>query len=104
MTARLSRATKELAAYWKQQYTFKLCKFGDENTAFYHASASARLHSNRIQVLHDEGVPLYNHVAKERVLHAFYRSLLGTDSCITLPASTVAAKERILTTEPEMPD
>jgi hypothetical protein len=80
-----SLAVKELGAYWRQHFSFKLCKLGDENTAFYHASASARLCRNKIQVLHDGGVPVYTHAAKERILHSFYAGLLGTASHADTP-------------------
>jgi hypothetical protein len=83
--ARLSLAVKELGLYRRQHFSFKLCKLGDENTAFYHASASARLRSNKIQVLHDGGVPAYTHAAKERLLHSFYAGLLGTTSHTDIP-------------------
>ncbi|CAO2150405.1 unnamed protein product [Urochloa humidicola] len=77
---RRSLAAKELVAYWRQRFSFKLCKFGDENTTFYHASASARLRSNKIPVLHDGATPVYTHAAKERLLHSFYSGLLGSDA------------------------
>jgi hypothetical protein len=82
---RRSLAVKELGVYWRQRFSFKLCKLGDENTAFYHASASARLRSNKIQVLHDGRVPAYTHAAKERILHSFYVGLLGTASHVNMP-------------------
>ncbi|CAN6168854.1 unnamed protein product [Urochloa humidicola] len=85
--ARLSAANKELAAYWKQRFTFRVCKLGDDNTKFFHASASARLRRNHIAVLHDAGVPVYTHQAKERVLHSFYTGLLGTADAITWPTA-----------------
>ena len=44
----LSSECKKLDAYWKQGYTSRLCKLGDENTSFFHASASARLRRNQI--------------------------------------------------------
>jgi hypothetical protein len=45
---KLSSEYKKLDAYWKQRYTYRLCKLGDENTAFFHANASARLRRNQI--------------------------------------------------------
>jgi hypothetical protein len=56
-----------LDAYWKQRYSFHLCKLGDD----------ARLHRNQIKILHSEGHPFSNHGDKERILHEFYTSLLG---------------------------
>jgi hypothetical protein len=86
VAARRSLAIKELGAYWRQRFSFKLRKLGDENTTFYHASASVRLHRNKIQVLHDGGVPAYTHAAKKRILHSSYAGLLGTASHTDTPA------------------
>jgi hypothetical protein len=80
-----SLVVKELAVYWRQRFSFKLCKFGDENTTFYHASVSAHLRSNKIQVLHEDGVSTYTHAAKEHILHAFYVGLLSTSSTAVMP-------------------
>jgi hypothetical protein len=80
VNTQLSSEYKKLDAYWKQRYTYRLCKLGDENTAFFHANASARLRRNQIKVLHSDGRPVTNHGDKERVLHAFYSALLGTTS------------------------
>jgi hypothetical protein len=57
----------------------------DENTTFYHASVSAHLRSNKIQVLHEDGVSTYTHAAKEHILHAFYVGLLSTASTAVMP-------------------
>jgi hypothetical protein len=84
VAARRFLAVKELAVYWRQCFSFKLCKFGSKNTTFYHASASARLHSNKIQVLHEDGVSAYTHAAKQHILHAFYANLLGTASPVVM--------------------
>jgi hypothetical protein len=46
--ARRSLPVKELIVNWRQCFSFKLRKFGDENTSFYHALSSTRLHSNKI--------------------------------------------------------
>uniref|UniRef100_A0ACD5ZPY0 Uncharacterized protein n=1 Tax=Avena sativa TaxID=4498 RepID=A0ACD5ZPY0_AVESA len=76
----LSRMYKQLDVYWKQRFAFKLCKLGDDNTAFFHAGASARLRRNQIKVLHADGVPVACHVGKERILSDFYANLLGESS------------------------
>lgn len=79
VTARRSSTAREMVVYWKQCFSLKLCKLGDENTTFLHASASACLRSNKIPVLDDRPAPVYTHVGKERLLHAFYTQLLGAD-------------------------
>lgn len=79
----LSMQHKALDLYWKQRYRFKMCKLGDGNTNFLHASASARLQKNQIKVLHKNGVTIYSHGGKEKILFEFYNSLLGA----TVPTS-----------------
>jgi hypothetical protein len=70
----LSLEYKALNAYWKQRFTFRLCRFGEDNTKFFHACASTRLRKNQIKVLHDGGR------VKAELLRAFYVSLLGTST------------------------
>lgn len=79
----LSTQNKALSDYWKQRYYFKLCKLGDENTSFLHASASSRLRKNQIRVLHDQNIPVYSHIGKEKLLYDFYKKLLGTSTPVT---------------------
>lgn len=38
---------------------------------------------NQVKVLYDQQVPVYSHKGKEKLLHEFYSSLLGTTSDIT---------------------
>jgi hypothetical protein len=76
----LSLEYKALNAYWKQRFTFRLCRFGEDNTKFFHACASTHLRKNQIKVLHDGGRVLYNHSEKAELLLTFYVSLLGTST------------------------
>jgi hypothetical protein len=76
----LSQEYKVLNAYWKQRFTFRLCKFGEDNTKFFHACASTRLRKNQIKVLHDGNRVLYNHSKKAELLPDFYVNLLGTST------------------------
>jgi hypothetical protein len=77
---RLSLEYRALNAYWKQRFTFLLCRFGEDNTKFFHAYASTRLRKNQIKVLHDGERVLYNHSEKAELLRAFYVNLLGTST------------------------
>jgi hypothetical protein len=70
--AHFSREYRTLSVYWRQRFTFRMCKLGEDNTRFFHACASACLRRNRIKILHDGGRVLYNHADKAAVLHGFY--------------------------------
>jgi hypothetical protein len=61
----LSRQLKIKSLYWRQLYSIRYCRLGDENTRFFHACASARLRKNTIRVLHDCGVPVHTHQQKK---------------------------------------
>jgi hypothetical protein len=76
----LSKEYKILNAYWKQRFTFRLCRLGEDNTKFFHACASTRLRKNQIKVLHDGDRVLYNHTEKAELLRDFYVGLLGTST------------------------
>jgi hypothetical protein len=40
--------------YWRQRYTVRWVKFGDELTKFFHAAATERYSHNTITTIHDE--------------------------------------------------
>lgn len=50
----------------------------DENSRFFHASASGRRRKNAIPCLERDGTLFYSHDSKSAILHAFYLDLLGT--------------------------
>jgi hypothetical protein len=79
----LERQLKLKSLYWRQRYTIRYCRLGDENTCFFHACASARLRKNTIRVLHDGGAPVYTHQGKERVLSDYYSALMGSRSQVS---------------------
>lgn len=97
---RLIAANMELAAYWKQRYTFRACKLGDENIKFFHASSSARLLRNHIVVLHDGDSVVRAHRDKERLLHTFYSELLGTPQPTTCDFDLGALMPPVASLEP----
>lgn len=98
--ARLARAVWEQDVYWRQRYSIRTCKLGDENTTFYHASASVRLRANKIQMLHDDDVPVSTHVANECIQHRFYADLLGR----TFPVVFLDELGRMLPPVPHLDD
>lgn len=78
----LSRIVKEKLLLWKQRSKIRAAIDGDENTRYFHACASQRLRHNKIQVLDHDGMELFGHEQKARLLYDFYNSLLGA-SCQT---------------------
>jgi hypothetical protein len=52
--------------------------YGDENTRFFHASATQRRRKNTIKLLEQNGVEHTSHAAKETILHDFYTDHLGS--------------------------
>lgn len=90
--SRLSTANQELAVYWRQRYSFRSCRLGDENTKFFHASVSARLQRNHIAMLHDNAVvPVHSHLGKVLLLHTFYTKLLGKQPAMSRALDLQAA-------------
>jgi exonuclease III len=79
----LARQLKIKSLYWRQRYSIRYCRLGDENTRFFHACASARMRKNSIRVLHENGVPAYSHQVKERILTDYYSSLMGSSRTTT---------------------
>lgn len=77
----------QLAAYWRQRSKVKTCVLGDENTKFFHLTASVHWRRNQIARLQmDDGTVATAHDAKADILYSFYRSLLGSqDACSVLP-------------------
>jgi hypothetical protein len=92
---RLSVEYKALDTYWKQRFKFLLCRFGKDNTKFFHACASARLRKNQIKGLHNGDRVVYNHAEKAKLLHNFYVGLPGA-STHRYGASTYASSCREL--------
>jgi hypothetical protein len=74
----LSRLVKEKLLRWKQRSKIRAAIEGDENTWYFHACASQRFRHNKIQVLEHDGLEIFGHDQKVRLLFEFYNSLLGT--------------------------
>ncbi|CAN6374258.1 unnamed protein product [Urochloa humidicola] len=77
-TDNLNSIAQEKLATCRQRYSVKLAIQGDENTRFFHASATQRRRKNFISVLESGGQEHSSHDAKATVLYDFYSSLLGT--------------------------
>ena len=52
---------REEMLYWTQQGKIRTTIDGDENSHFFHASASARLHKYKINVLLPNGTKFFSH-------------------------------------------
>ena len=81
--AALAASIRRQSAYWKQRGKCRAVCEGDENTGFFHASASSRFRKNCIPVLSVDGVDLFSHESKACALRAYYKDLLGTTSPCT---------------------
>jgi hypothetical protein len=76
----LHLSIKECSVYWRMRAKVKFALEGDENTKFFHASATCRLRRNTIPSLVVDGVSYSSHGEKAGVLKTFYSGLLGTVS------------------------
>lgn len=74
----------EKLTYWRQRFSVKLAFEWDENSRFFHASASGRKRRNAIPELLDDSGHLHtNHAAKSTLLLNFYSNLLGQTHTLT---------------------
>jgi hypothetical protein len=74
----LHLSIRERSVYWKIRAKIKFALEGDENTKFFHASATCRLRRNSIPNLVVDGVSSSTHHDKAYILKIFYSNLLGT--------------------------
>lgn len=64
--------------YWKQRYTEKLVKWGDENTKFFHSRATARYRFNVIaQITANDGRIVTEHSKKAALFWQDYKNRMG---------------------------
>lgn len=77
----------QLAAYWRQHGKIKTCVLGDENTSFFHLSATNTWRRHQVRSLQlDDSTLVHGHDAKASLLHSFYQQLLGQATpCSPLP-------------------
>nr|XP_020167362.2 uncharacterized protein LOC109752860 [Aegilops tauschii subsp. strangulata] len=73
----LAASIRRQSAYWKQRGKCRAVCEGDENTGFFHASASHRRRANTIRVLDVDGAMVLDHAGKAGALLTFYSELLG---------------------------
>lgn len=76
----LHLAIKERSLYWRTRAKVRYALEGDENTRFFHTSATCRLRRNSITSLEMDGVTTTSHPGKALILKAYYSELLGAVS------------------------
>jgi hypothetical protein len=76
----LHLAIKERSLYWRTRAKVRYALEGDENTKFFHTSATCRLRRNSITSLEMDGVTTTSHPGKALILKAYYSELLGAVS------------------------
>jgi hypothetical protein len=76
----LHSSIKERWIYWKTRAKVKFAISGDENTGYFHALASCRKRHNTIPILDHDGTAFADHPSKARILHDFFKNLLGATS------------------------
>ncbi|KAK1613281.1 hypothetical protein QYE76_036954 [Lolium multiflorum] len=74
----LHLSLKERALYWRTRAKICYILEGDENTKFFHTSATCRMRRNSIPSLLVDGVESTDHDSKATILKNFYLDLLGT--------------------------
>ncbi|KAK1611329.1 hypothetical protein QYE76_035002 [Lolium multiflorum] len=74
----LHLSIKENSLYWRTRAKIRFALEGDENTKFFHTSATYRLHRNSIPFLSIDGVDTTDHQGKASILQSYYSSLLGS--------------------------
>lgn len=76
-TSALQGVHRDKLSYWRKRFSLKIAFHWDENSRFFHASASGRRRKNYIQSLDDANVSHSTQAAKAVVLHNFYSDLPG---------------------------
>ncbi|KAK1618615.1 hypothetical protein QYE76_024132 [Lolium multiflorum] len=74
----LHLSIKENSLYWRTRAKIRYALEGDENTKFFHASATCRLRRNSIPLLSSDGVDITDHRGKASILQSYYTALLGS--------------------------
>jgi hypothetical protein len=74
----LHLSIKENSLYWNTRAKVRYALDGDENTKFFHASATCRIRRNSIPFLSIDGVDTTDHQGKASILQSYYSNLLGS--------------------------
>ncbi|KAJ1691520.1 hypothetical protein LUZ63_015675 [Rhynchospora breviuscula] len=66
---------------WHQRARVKWLRYGDQNTRFFHAMASAKMRNKFVSSLQVQGRTVSDPHEILSIFHRFYSSLLGTEAC-----------------------
>jgi hypothetical protein len=80
---KIERLIHSIAVAARQRGKVNWCFLGDEDTKFYHARALARLRSNQIKVIQQDGMPYYTQEAKEKIMTDYYKGIMGAEAIST---------------------
>jgi hypothetical protein len=71
--------------YWRQRFTQRLVRFGDENTKFFHAMASERYRKNVVnQIVDSSGRMIADHTEKSALFYQEFKSRMGCSIPISM--------------------
>lgn len=73
----LQRTIRQKVAFWKQRGKIRGAIEGDENTRFFHASATQRSRTNKIPKLIHSDADMFLHEQKAAILKNFFLQLIG---------------------------
>jgi hypothetical protein len=71
---------QERVIHWKAHAKIRYAIKGDENSKFFHATATCRKRRNTIRVIDSDGCSFSDHASKAAALRDFFLNLLGTSS------------------------
>lgn len=79
--SQLTKLLKCQQIYWKQRFTNKIVRYGDENTKFFHSMATVNYRKNSIaQIISADGREVTNHVEKAALFWLEFKDRLGVSS------------------------
>ena len=81
----LDKLLKHQLEYWKQRGKIKWVKLGDENTMFFHATATVQLKRKVITSLRNsEGEEFFSHEAKANLIWESFKERLGVSDFLEI--------------------
>ena len=69
---------RERLTFWRHRFNIRIATEWDENSRFFHSTASSRRRKNLIHCLEHDGQTFLAHDANSLILHNFYNELLST--------------------------